>query len=116
MSGCGPYHTQSRRTCMESSGGGSDSYGSFSCKIESARSSEDIEVRNEANMFLVNRSQLYRIDKLVPANTMDATTAIRFRAGRVFPVFAAILIPASVLSKKSARLSMSVWASSSPSS
>jgi hypothetical protein len=47
-------------------------------------------------------------DNLVSVNTMDATSAIRFRAGRVFPAFAAILIPASVLSKKSARLSMSV--------
>src|SRR5580698_7160145 len=53
-------------------------------------------------------ANFYRIDNLVLANTMDATTAIRFKAGRVFPAFAAILIPANVPSKKSARLSMSV--------
>ena len=49
-----------------------------------------------------------RTDNSSPANTTDATSAIPLRAGRVFPAFAAILIPASVLSKKSARLSMSV--------
>ncbi|SRR6266852_3162961 len=53
-------------------------------------------------------SRLHRTDISAPANTTDATSAIRFRAGRVFPAFAAILIPASVLSKKSARLSRSV--------
>jgi len=60
-------------------------------------------------------SRLQRTDDLTSANVPDATSAIRLRAGRVFPAFAAILIPASVLSKKSARLSMSVRASSSPS-
>lgn len=68
-------------------------------------------------MFLrsIHTSRLHRTDDLTSANAPDATSAIRFRAGRVFPAFAAILIPASVLSKKSARLSMSVRASSSPS-
>src|SRR5712691_4963635 len=68
-------------------------------------------------MFLrsIHTSRLHRTDDLTSANVPDATSAIRLRAGRVFPAFAAILIPASVLSKKSARLSMSVRASSSPS-
>jgi len=60
-------------------------------------------------------SRLHRTDDLTSANVPDATSAIRLRACRLFPAFAAILIPASVLSKKSARLSMSVRASSSPS-
>jgi hypothetical protein len=33
---------------------------------------------------------------------LDTTSAIRLSAGRVFPAFAAVLIPTSVLSKKSA--------------
>src|SRR5438067_611611 len=56
----------------------------------------------------VDTGRLHWTDDLTSANVPDATSAIRLRAGRVFPAFAAILIPASVLSKKSARLSMSV--------
>ena len=40
--------------------------------------------------------RLHRTDNLRSANVTDATSAIRLRAGRVFPAFAAILIPASV--------------------
>jgi hypothetical protein len=65
--------------------------------------------------FSIQAGGLHRTDDLTSANVADAISAMRFRAGRVFPAFAAILIPASVLSKKSARPSMSVRASSSPS-
>ena len=40
--------------------------------------------------------RLHRTDDLTSANVPDAISAIRLRAGRVFPAFAAILIPASV--------------------
>jgi hypothetical protein len=87
------------------------------------QSIEDFEKKLKKNLYKIwNRlavfdpqpranlptSRLHRTDISAPANTTDATSAIRFRAGRVFPAFAAILIPASVLSKKSARLSRSV--------
>ena len=68
--------------------------------------------RTSQRPFAVSRRKVcftisspYALSCLTSANVPDATSAIRLRAGRAFPAFAAILIPASVLSKKSARLS-----------
>ena len=69
-------------------------------------SSELPVIREPRDLLPISRP--HRTDNSAPANTTDATSAIRFRTGLVFPAFAAILIPASVLSKKSARLSRSV--------
>src|SRR3981081_1479899 len=88
--------------------------GADACKSASRQPCSFIST--ESRFYVqVDTGRLHRTDDLTSANVPDATSAIRLRAGRVFPAFAAILIPASVLSKKSARLSMSVRASSSPS-
>src|ERR1700748_2738116 len=73
------------------------------------------EVPQKSRYRQAPQSRLHGTDDLTSANVPDATSATRLRAGRLFPAFAAILIPASVLSKKSARLSRSDSASSSPS-